>query len=112
VDKPSSKKTLAPDPIAELTAKETVTVKELMAWCADRIAEPAVVPAMAEYNGLPHPPGGEKGLHAIDEAGLRAIDQITEEVRRAARAAWPRHRQEAVLEGLTLRAGPPTQSKH
>ena len=67
--------------------------------------------ALDEYNHLPHPPSGKEGIQAIDEAGLRAIDNLFEELRRVARTAWPRH-QKAILEDLTLRAGPPTRSKH
>jgi hypothetical protein len=111
VDKPSSKKTFV-SRLNEVMDKEDVTVRELSDWFADRIAYLAVLVAGQEYDGLPNPPSGEKGLHAIDEAGLHAIDKIIEEVRRAARTRWPRHRQQALLEGLTLRAGPPTQSKH
>jgi hypothetical protein len=109
--KPSSKKTFV-SKLDELVDKENITVRELSDWCADKIAYLAVLLALEECRGLPSAPSGEKALHAIDEAGLRAIDSITEELRRTARTAWPRHRQQALLEGLTLRAGPPTQSKH
>ena len=95
-----------------LMAEENPTVKELSAWFADHIVQMAILVAGAEYNDRPHPPGGEKGIQAIDEAGLRAIDNFTEEIRRAARAVWPSRRQQALLEGLTLRAKPPTESKH
>lgn len=89
--KPNSKKTFA-SKLDELVDKENVTVRELSDWFADKIASVAVLLAMEECMGLPPPPNGEKALQALDEAGLRAIEGVLEELRRAARTAWPKHR--------------------
>jgi hypothetical protein len=109
MDKPSSKMVDSKSAIAELAAKEPVTMEDVIAWCADRIAYWAVMLAAEEYNGLPNPPSGESGLRVINEAGLRAVDQLIEDLRRDARAAGPRHCQQALFAGLTSRAG---RSKH
>ena len=107
MDKPGSKERPL-SKLDEVVDKENITVRELSDWYADKIAELAIILAVDEYNSLPNPPSGEKGLQAIDEAGLRAIEDVLEELRRSARTAWPRHRRQTLLPGLTLRAGPPT----
>jgi hypothetical protein len=109
MEEPSSKMVDSRSAIAELAAKEPVTMENLMTWCADRIAYWAVLLAAEEYNGLPNPPNDEDGLRVVNEAGLRAVDQLIGDLRRDARAAWPRHCQQAFFEGLTSRAG---RSKH
>jgi hypothetical protein len=109
MDKPTSKMVDTKSAIAELAAKDHVTMEDVMAWCAEQVAYWAFLLAAEEYNGLPNPPKGEDGLRVIDEAGVRAVDQLIGDVRRDARAAWPRHCQQALFEGLTSREG---RSKH